>query len=211
MWLTKADRSALVALQTAPVTFDGAGEAPVVDVNDGAQFQTMDGFGVALTGGSAQLLMKMDAAKRAALLKELFTTGGDGIGVSYLRLSIGASDMNDHVFSYDDLPAGETDPEVKKFDLGQDKQDVIPVMKQILAITPNIKILGSPWSAPAWMKTNGKVKGGELKPEFYDAYATYLVEVRSRDEGGRNHDRCDHRGERAAESEEHAEHGGVRE
>ncbi|MGA8037974.1 MAG: glycoside hydrolase family 30 beta sandwich domain-containing protein [Candidatus Acidiferrales bacterium] len=175
MWLTKADRSALVALQTAPVTFDGAGEAPVVDVNDGAQFQTMDGFGVALTGGSAQLLMKMDAAKRAALLKELFTTGGDGIGVSYLRLSIGASDMNDHVFSYDDLPAGETDPEVKKFDLGQDKQDVIPVMKQILAITPNIKILGSPWSAPAWMKTNGKVKGGELKPEFYDAYATYLV------------------------------------
>ncbi|MGC1382477.1 MAG: glycoside hydrolase family 30 beta sandwich domain-containing protein [Candidatus Acidiferrales bacterium] len=175
MWLTKADRSALVALQTAPVTFDGAGEAPVVDVNDGAQFQTMDGFGVALTGGSAQLLMKMDAAKRAALLKELFTTGGDGIGVSYWRLSIGASDMNDHVFSYDDLPAGETDPEVKKFDLGQDKQDVIPVMKQILAITPNIKILGSPWSAPAWMKTNGKVKGGELKPEFYDAYATYLV------------------------------------
>ena len=180
MWLTNADRSALVALQPAPLPFgattDGSEASPiVVDVNDMAQFQSMDGFGVALTGGSAQLLMKMDSAKRAALLKELFSTGGDGIGVSYLRLSIGASDMNDHVFSYDDLPDGHTDPDVKKFDLGEDKQDVIPVMKEILAITPKIKILGSPWSAPAWMKTNGKVKGGELKPEFYDAYATYLV------------------------------------
>jgi glucosylceramidase len=180
MWLTNADRSALVALQPAPLPFgattDGSEASPiVVDVNDMAQFQSMDGFGVALTGGSAQLLMKMDSAKRAALLKELFSTGGDGIGVSYLRLSIGASDMNDHVFSYDDLPDGQTDPDVKKFDLGQDKQDVIPVMKEILAITPGIKILGSPWSAPAWMKTNGKVKGGNLKPEFYDAFATYFV------------------------------------
>ena len=184
MWLTSADRSALVALQPAQLVFADAGgtssgasgEAPiVVDVNDMAQFQSMDGFGVALTGGSAQLLMKMEPAKRAGLLKELFSTGGDGIGVSYLRLSIGASDMNDHVFSYDDLADGQTDPEVKKFDLGEDKQDVIPVMKEILATTPKIKILGSPWSAPAWMKTNGKVKGGELKPEFYDAYATYLV------------------------------------
>jgi glucosylceramidase len=180
MWLTNADRSALVALQPTQLTFGpvggGAGDASVVvDVNDMSQFQWMDGFGVALTGGSAQLLMKMDPAKRAALLKELFSTGGDGIGVSYLRLSIGASDMNDHVFSYDDLPDGQTDPDVKKFDLGQDKQDVIPVMKEILAIAPSIKILGSPWSAPAWMKTNGKVKGGNLKPEFYDAFATYFV------------------------------------
>ena len=180
MWLTNGDRSALVALQPAPLPFgattDGSEASPiVVDVNDMAQFQSMDGFGVALTGGSAQLLMKMDPAKRAALLKELFSTGGDGIGVSYLRLSIGASDMNDHVFSYDDLPDGQTDPDVKKFDLGQDKQDVIPVMKEILAIAPSIKILGSPWSAPAWMKTNGKVKGGNLKPEFYDAFATYFV------------------------------------
>jgi glucosylceramidase len=180
MWLTNADRSALVALQPTQLTFGpvggGAGDASVVvDVNDMAQFQSMDGFGVALTGGSAQLLMKMDSAKRAALLKELLSTGGDGIGVSYLRLSIGASDMNDHVFSYDDLPDGQTDPDVKKFDLGQDKQDVIPVMKGILAIDPSIKILGSPWSAPAWMKTNGKVKGGNLKPEFYDAFATYFV------------------------------------
>jgi glucosylceramidase len=184
MWLSTGDRASLVALQPTPLTFGTSLNAPpqqpglvpiVIDVNDMAQFQPMDGFGVALTGGSAQLLMKMDAAKRAALLKELFTPGPDGVGVSYLRLSIGASDMNDHVFSYDDLADGQTDPDVKKFDLGQDKQDVIPVMKEILALSPQIKILGSPWSAPAWMKTNGKVKGGELKPEFYEAFAIYLT------------------------------------
>jgi O-glycosyl hydrolase len=71
----------------------------------------MDGFGFALTGGSAQLLMRMGAAPRTALLKELFTTGG-GIGVSYLRVSIGASDMNERVYSYDDLQPGETDVEM---------------------------------------------------------------------------------------------------
>jgi glucosylceramidase len=78
----------------------------VLTVDDAKHFQAMDGFGFALTGGSAQLLMRMGAAPRTALLKELFTIGGDGIGVSYLRVSIGASDMNERVFSYDDLPAG---------------------------------------------------------------------------------------------------------
>ena len=68
--------------------------------------QTMDGFGCCLTGGSAMHLIRMDATSRAALLKELFATDGTNIGISYLRVSIGASDLNDHVFSYDDLPTG---------------------------------------------------------------------------------------------------------
>src|ERR1035441_8247476 len=85
---------------------------------------------------------------------------------SGLRVSIGASDMNERVYSYDDLPAGETDVEMAKLSLGPDRADVIPVLKEILAIRPGIKILGSPWSAPAWMKTNDDVKGGELKSEY---------------------------------------------
>src|ERR1039458_8915800 len=88
---------------------------PLRTVDDAQHFQTMDGFGFALTGGSAELLMRMSAGPRTALLKQLFTTGGDGIGVSYLRVSIGASDMNERVFSYDDLPPGETDVEMAKF------------------------------------------------------------------------------------------------
>ncbi len=176
IWLSTGDRASVLALQPHPLAFAGSGGgANTITVRDLQESQNIDGFGFALTGGSAQLLMKMDADKRAALLKELFSTEGNGIGVSYLRLSIGASDMNDHVFSYDDLPDGETDVNMAKFNLGPDRNDVIPVMKEILAIAPKLKILGSPWSAPVWMKTNGKVKGGNLKPEFYGAFANYLV------------------------------------
>jgi glucosylceramidase len=175
LWLTTADRSALLALQNAPLHFSDSGDAPLtVNVNDMAQFQSIDGFGVALTGGSAQLLMRMDPAKRSALLKELFESKENSIGISYIRLTIGASDMNDHVFSYDDLPPGQTDVDQAKFSLDPDRADVIPVMKEILAINPTIKILACPWSAPAWMKTNNKVKGGNLKPEYYGAFAKYF-------------------------------------
>ena len=176
LWLTTPDRTALVALQPRALHFASeAGPSPVLTVDDTQHFQPIDGFGFALTGGSAQLLMRMGAAQRAALLKELFTTGGSGIGVSYLRLSIGSSDMNGRVYSYDDLSAGETDVDMTKFDLGPDRADVIPVLQEILVMEPGIKILGSPWSAPAWMKTNQDVKGGELKPEYYGAFANYLV------------------------------------
>ena len=176
LWLTTADRSALFASQAAALQFSGPEDRlPAVEVNDMQQFQRIDGFGFALTGGSAQLLMRMTAERRAALLKEIFSTEGNGIGVSYLRVSIGSSDMNEHVFSYDDMPKGETDPDLAKFSLAPDRADVIPVLKEILAISPHIMILGSPWSAPAWMKTNDDVKGGNLKPEFYGAFAAYFV------------------------------------
>jgi glucosylceramidase len=165
LWLTTPDRAAVVAPHATSLHFSSElGQLPVLRVDDAQHFQTMDGFGFALTGGSAQLLMRMSAAQRTAMLKELFTTGGDGIGVSYLRVSIGSSDMNERVYSYDDLPAGEIDTGMAKFSLGPDRADLIPVLKEILAIRPDIKILGSPWSAPAWMKTNDDVKGGELKP-----------------------------------------------
>jgi glucosylceramidase len=117
----------------------------------------------------------MSAESRAKLLRKLFATDGDNIGVSYLRLSIGSSDLNERVFSYDDLPKGETDMNMEKFNLGPDRLDVIPVLKEILAINPAIKILGSPWSPPAWMKTNNDTRGGRLKLECYAAYAKYFV------------------------------------
>ncbi|HWC99286.1 MAG TPA: glycoside hydrolase family 30 beta sandwich domain-containing protein [Candidatus Sulfopaludibacter sp.] len=176
LWLTTADKSALFEQQKEPLLFTSAhSEATAIEVDEMQRFQTMDGFGFALTGGSAQHLVRMEPAARAAILKELFGTAGGGIGISYLRVSIGASDLNDHVFSYDDLAAGETDPQMLRFNLGPDRDDVIPVLKQILAINPKIKILGSPWSPPTWMKTNQNAKGGNLKPEWYAAYATYFV------------------------------------
>jgi len=176
VWLSSADRTQLLAEQVAPLKFQKkTTQTSIVDVDEKQVFQTMDGFGFALTGGSAELITHMDPAQRSELLKNLFGDGKDGISVSYLRVSIGSSDMNDHVFTYDDLPAGDTDPTLAHFDLSQDRADVIPVLKEILAINPRIKILGSPWSAPSWMKTNDKPKDGNLKPEYYPVYAQYFV------------------------------------
>ncbi len=176
LWLTTPDRSQLLTLQKEPLHFSASASThPTIEVNDDQQYQSIDGFGFALTGGSAQLLMRMDPAQRGALLRELFATSGEDIAVSYLRVSIGSSDMNANVYSYDDLPEGQTDVEMAKFSLGPDRMDVIPILKEILAINPHIRILGSPWSAPAWMKTNQNSKGGFLKPEFYGAYAEYFV------------------------------------
>ena len=175
VWLTAFDKSVLFQEQP-PVSFaKKTDDTSAIVVDDQQSFQPIDGFGFALTGGSAQHIVNMSAASRAALLQELFATDKNNIGTSYLRVSVGASDLNDHVFSYDDLPAGETDTNLVHFDLGPDKTDVIPVLKEILAINPNIMIMASPWSPPVWMKTNNDTRGGSLLPKYYDAYAKYLV------------------------------------
>ncbi|HZK95489.1 MAG TPA: glycoside hydrolase family 30 beta sandwich domain-containing protein [Prolixibacteraceae bacterium] len=176
VWMTSSATNVLFQHQKENLVFGkqtNPGETITVDAKK--TFQTIDGFGNCLTGGSATLLHKMDAASRKAILKELFATDGNNIGISYLRISIGASDLDPKVFSYDDLPDGETDPAMAKFTLNADRVDLIPVLKEILAINPNIKLMGSPWSAPTWMKTNNNSKGGSLKPEYFDAYATYFV------------------------------------
>lgn len=174
-WLTDVDKSILFQQQDGLAYTTSAGGGAVIEINGAQTFQTMDGFGYTLTGGSAEHIFNMEAGKRTALLQELFGWDKNNIGVSFLRISIGASDLDDHVFSYDDLAAGETDIPLAKFDLGPDKKWLIPVLKQILAINPAIKILGSPWSSPAWMKTNNDTKGGSLKPEYYTVYAQYFV------------------------------------
>ena len=176
-WITNADRSSLFEKQSETASFStrDSRRGTVLVIDDWQPLQTIDGFGFALTGGSAELMMKMSAPERSKLIHELFETGGNNIGISYIRLSIGASDMNSFVFSYDDLKDGETDLLLAKFNLAQDYKDVIPVMKEILSINSKIKILASPWSAPTWMKTNNNVRGGSLKPECYDVYARYLV------------------------------------
>ena len=175
-WVTTPDQAQLLRQQPGRLTFTKApATGTVIEVDDSQRFQTMDGFGYCLTGGSAELLHAMSAPARAKLLRELFGTGPNDIGVSYLRLSIGASDLDAAVFSYDDRPAGETDPTLAHFSLAPDQAHLIPVLKEILAINPSLKLLGSPWSPPTWMKTNDASKGGSLKPEYYGAYAQYFA------------------------------------
>ena len=174
VWLTTDDGLNFLKPQTS-LKWTRARAATGIDVDDSRKFQTMDGFGHALTGGSAQLLMKMSPGARTALLKQLFGTGPDDVDTSYLRVTVGASDMNDHVFTYDDMPAGVKDPQLQHFSLAEDEKDVIPVLREILAIQPKMKIMASAWTAPVWMKDNGAFKGGSLKPEFYGVYAQYWV------------------------------------
>ena len=176
-WLTTGNKSSLLQKLDHPLKWGSTNTAsPAIVVDTTQRFQAIDGFGFSLTGGSAFLIHeKLTSGKRTELLTELFSPEGAGIGVSYLRISIGASDLDDHVFSYNDLPQGQTDVNMEKFTLEEDRKHLIPVLKEILAINPSIKIMGSPWSAPPWMKTNNSTKGGSLKPEYYGAYAKYFV------------------------------------
>jgi glucosylceramidase len=187
VWITNPDRSKLFS-RVEHVIFKEKSEATsIIAIDTATRFQTMDGFGYSLTGGSAQLIYKLNKSDRSKLLNELFRSDENNIGVSYLRISIGASDLDDHVFSYDDLPELEPgnnltnllntiiDPGLSKFNLDGDRANLIPVLKEILAINPTIKIMGSPWSPPTWMKDNELSKGGSLLKAYYPVYATYFV------------------------------------
>ena len=175
-WLTKPDKSVLLQKQNLELKFkESVNQNSTISVDATTTYQEIDGFGIALTGGSAFLINKLSPEIRESLLKELFLRDDNSIGISYLRISIGASDLDAAVFSYDDLPAGETDVNLTKFSLGQDTVNLIPVLKSVLKLNPKIKIMGSPWSAPVWMKNNLNSVGGSLLPEYYDAYARYFV------------------------------------
>ena len=175
-WLTKADRSVLLEKQTTILSFsDSINSNPTITIDTAEVLQTIDGFGYTLTGGSATLINKLAAEQKKELLQELFGKHEKSIHISYLRISIGSSDLSAEVFSYDDVPAGQIDTALKNFNLSKDTVDVIPLLKEILAIDPTIKIMGSPWSPPVWMKDNGSSKGGSLQPKYYNVYAQYFI------------------------------------
>lgn len=176
LWLTNPDKSALLQKQHVSLLFTPtANQNPAIIVDSTTTYQEMDGFGFALTGGSALMINSLTTSKRDALLRELFASDSNSIGISYIRVSIGASDLSSTVFSYDDVPAGQTDINLDHFSIAPEQADLLPVLKAIVQINPHIKILGSPWSAPVWMKSNKKSVGGSLLPEYYDVYARYLA------------------------------------
>lgn len=175
-WLTKGNQSVMLQKQTSVLAFGTTvNNYANIEVDDAKTFQTIDGFGYTLTGGSAQVINQLNAQKRQELLKELFGSDANSIAISYLRISIGASDLNASPFTYDDLPSGQTDMNLDNFSLAPDKTDLIPMLKEIVAINPNIKIMATPWSPPVWMKDNNGFIGGSLKPEYYAVYAKYFV------------------------------------
>ncbi|MFZ4056602.1 MAG: glycoside hydrolase family 30 protein, partial [Ferruginibacter sp.] len=175
-WLTKADQSAKIEKQSDIIAFNTTANGnPEIVLDSNQRYQSVDGFGFTLTGGSATLINQLDAATKQNLLQELFNPNGNGIRMNYIRLSIGASDLSASTFTYNDLPAGQTDPTLAQFSLLPDRTDLIPLLKEIIAINPNVKLLACPWSAPVWMKDNGSFMGGSLQPQYYSVYAQYFV------------------------------------
>jgi glucosylceramidase len=174
-WLTKNDQTVLLQKQPQLAFGQVNNSFLTIEVDSSQAFQNMDGFGFTLTGGSAYVINRLPATEKTALLRELFSNDDNAIGVSYLRLSMGASDLDASVFSYDDVGAGQTDINLDKFSLAPDKTELIPLLKEILAIQPAIKLLATPWSAPVWMKDNNSTIGGSLQTKYYDVYAKYFL------------------------------------
>ncbi len=145
-----------------------------IEVDPTRAYQAMIGFGAALTDASAWLIQhKLTTAQRDSLLRDLFGPE-PGAGFSFVRIDMGASDFSLRHYSYDDVPAGESDPTLAHFSIAPDTAETIPILKRARQINPRLEIVGSPWSAPGWMKTTGSMVKGTLRPDAYDVYAEYF-------------------------------------
>lgn len=173
VWLTKGNQTQLLQ-QQGNLNFGNNGSyATTISVNEGTTYQTMDGFGASMTGSSAFVINSMTSTSKNNLLNDLFSSSG--IRLTFIRHTIGASDFSRWSYTYNDMPSGQTDPNLNNFNLGADWDHIIPMIQQARNRNGQIKIMGSPWSAPAWMKENGSLNGGWLNVGWYNAYANYLV------------------------------------
>ncbi len=177
-WVTTPDRAQLLS-QVGAQTFstDGSQPGQMITIDPTQTMQTMDGFGASLTDASASLLYGLPQSQRDSVMKSIFDPSA-GIGMSLLRQPIGASDfVNGPHYTYDDMPSGQTDLNMDHFSIAHDDAQILPLLRQALTLNPKLKVMGSPWSPPAWMKTNGSLVGGQLKNDAatQHAYALYLL------------------------------------
>jgi glucosylceramidase len=174
VFVTTGDRAKLLSRE-ADVRFTQLpSTVSTIDVDEAVRFQEIVGFGASLTDASAWLIQhKLTPERREALLQELFGRE-PGLGFSFVRLDMGASDFSLRHYSYDDMPAGQTDPTLAHFSIDPDRAETLPILKRALAINPRLKVMASPWSAPAWMKSTGSMIKGTLRPEAYGPFAEYF-------------------------------------
>lgn len=175
VWLSTADGSNQLSRQP-DIDFSSqraAGPA-MITVDPSVRYQEIVGFGAALTDASAILIHRLPDDQRGALLRELFGRKNGGLGLSFTRLTIGASDFSTVDYTFDDQPKGGKDPELKNFSIAPNRTDVLPVLKQALTVNSDLKVMASPWSAPGWMKTSDSLIKGSLSPDAYPAFAQYF-------------------------------------
>lgn len=177
VWVTTGDKSQLLKQQADVLFQPGTGSGgTAIGVVPTTTFQTIEGFGAAMTDSSAWLLQnELTAAQRDKLMRQLFSPTG-GIGLNYLRVPMGASDFTaSGYYTYNDNPPGGTDELQQHFSVAHDQAYIIPRLQQARALNPSLKLMASPWTAPAWMKTNNSLTGGSLMPQREAAFARYLA------------------------------------
>lgn len=177
VWVTYPDQSKKLSREANQIFQAGenSGNDTIV-VQEDLLYQRMEGFGAAMTDSSAWLIMNaLNEEARLQLMKDLFTREGNGIGLSYVRIPLGASDFALKDYTYDDMSPGQQDPKLRRFNIEYDKAYILPALRLATELNPQVRFMGSPWSAPAWMKGGASLHGGTLMPEFYEAFANYHV------------------------------------
>jgi glucosylceramidase len=170
VWITTPDGSRKLS-SDGSLAFNSSPQSIDLRIDSSQKGQRYTGAGASVTGASAHLIQGLSQDRRNELMRSLFSTSGDGIGLSYLRQPLGSSDFDasSSPHSYEDTRG--------QFSIDRDKQEIIPVVKQALGVNPSIRLMGTPWSPPAWMKTNNSLNGGSLRSENYGDYADYLVKA----------------------------------
>lgn len=171
-YLTAGDKSALLQEGISIQTDEANPSIYKITVDTKKKYQTIDGFGAAMSESAAYVLSNLNESKRNEVMEALF--GESGIGIDFVRIPMGASDFALNNYTYNDLTSG-TDLTLEQFSIQRDLLYVVPRLQQALALNPDLKLMGSPWSAPAWMKSPQKLNGGSLNPIYHAAYADYFV------------------------------------
>lgn len=176
-WLTTVDGRKLLAYEAegAKGVRLGSSGGMEIRIDEEKRYQRMEGFGASFTDASAWLVHeKLSGEARGEVMRRLFDRD-EGIGLTLLRQPMGASDYTTEIYSYDDMPQNSEDHELLRFSIDHDRAYILPLLKEAMAINPQLQIMASPWSPPGWMKTSGRMIGGTLRPDCYSTYADYFV------------------------------------
>ena len=174
-WMTTGDQKNLLTEQPSSALMAPVDGAPTVTIDPSKSYQPLEGLGASITDSSAHVLA--DSPYRDAIMRSLFDPGR-GLGLSYLRQPMGASDfVAGSQYTYDDMPAGQTDYSQRHFSIAHDEAQILPLLREARRLNPQLQIVATPWSQPAWMKTNDSLIGGRLidTPAIYHSYALYMT------------------------------------
>jgi glucosylceramidase len=167
------DLTQLLAAQSGTLFTDTTAGTNNLLVDESQTYQSIEGFGAAFTDSAAYLLEQVvPSSSQSSTLNDLFTRTGNGIGLSFMRVPIGATDIARSLYSFDD---GAADPTLSNFSIAHDQAYILPLIQQAKALNPQMKLLASPWSPPGWMKSTNSMNSGTLLPADYTPFANYLV------------------------------------